>query len=92
MTCLEVQASLPKTPKRRCTGCRIMYDKQSLTRVVLAPNGIFFVDRTGKASGRGAYVCKSAACIANSLKSKGLERSFKRAVPQEIYENLKIEN
>ena len=76
-------------PLRRCVGCREMKDKKQLIRVACGSN-VFIIDNTGKEQGRGAYVCKDAACVARAIKAKGLERSFKRAVPAGIYEELKL--
>ena len=78
---------MSKTPQRRCVGCYEMKDKSSLIRVVSNENGIS-PDETKKAPGRGAYVCNNDACLKKAYKSKGLERSFKRAVPPEIYSQL----
>jgi len=77
-----------KTPQRKCIGCREMKDKSQILRIVCSPEGEFSIDETGKANGRGAYICKNADCLGKAHKSKGLERSLKRAVPQEIYESL----
>jgi hypothetical protein len=49
----------------------------------------FSIDNTGKKPGRGAYVCPSAVCLEKAYKQKGLERSYKQAIPPEIYEALK---
>ena len=46
---------------------------------------------TGKKSGRGAYICPDSKCLDKAIKNKGLERSFKQAVPKEVYENLQRE-
>ncbi|MBE6011250.1 RNase P modulator RnpM [Anaeropeptidivorans aminofermentans] len=80
-----------KLPLRKCTGCQEMKAKKELIRIVKNEEGEFFVDETGKKSGRGAYICKSTECFEKAHKSKGLERSFKSAVPKEIYEKLKTE-
>ena len=80
-----------KIPQRRCVGCREMKDKVRVLRIVCNADGEISIDRSGKAHGRGAYVCQSTGCLDMAIKSKGLERSFKRAVPQEIYETLKTE-
>lgn len=80
-----------KIPLRRCTGCQEMKDKRSLIRIVRNDEGIFNVDKTGKMSGRGAYICANAQCFEKAYKSKGLERSFKSAVPKEVYEKLRVE-
>jgi len=82
---------LRKTPSRKCTGCKEMKDKKQLVRVIRDKDGAFSIDLTGKKSGRGAYICPTAECLEKAVKSKGLERSFKQAVPKEIYENLKRE-
>ncbi len=74
---------------RKCAGCGEMREKKKLLRVVHTPDGEFALDFTGKKSGRGVYVCKSEACLEEAYKKKGLERSLKCAVPQDIYENLR---
>ena len=79
-----------KRPQRRCVGCREMKDKPEVVRVVYNTNGDISIDDTGKAHGRGAYLCRNIHCLQKAQKSKGLERSLKRAVPQEIYDTLTI--
>ena len=49
------------------------------------------LDATGRKNGRGAYVCLSQECLEKAVKSRGLERSLKMAVPAEVYEDLKKE-
>ena len=49
-----------KIPMRMCVGCREMKPKAELMRVVKPQDGDCAIDRTGKAPGRGAYVCESA--------------------------------
>ena len=69
-----------------------MRDKRTLVRVVHnEATKTVTVDLTGKAAGRGAYVCNNADCLAKAAKNKGLEKSFKHAVPKEVYEKLKDE-
>ena len=65
-----------------------MKDKPQILRIVCNADGSISIDETGKAHGRGAYICKNVDCLKKAQKSKGLERSFKRAVPQEIYDTL----
>ncbi len=77
-----------KIPLRKCTGCQEMKDKREMIRIVRSEDGVFSLDRTGKKPGRGAYICPDPACLAKAQKSKGLERSFKTAVPKEVYEEL----
>ena len=53
-----------------------------------------FLDKTKKANGRGAYVCKSKECFEKLKKTRALNRAFKCDIPLEIYEKLgeEIEN
>jgi len=65
-----------------------MIDKAALVRVALDKTGAINIDPTGKMHGRAAYLCTGTGCLQKAQKSKGLERSFKRFVPPEIYEKL----
>lgn len=76
---------------RRCTGCGEMKSKKEMIRVIRTAEGEILLDATGKKNGRGAYLCFSAECLEKAVKSRGLERSLKTPVPQEVYENLKKE-
>lgn len=78
-----------KETLRLCIACREMKDKRTLIRVVKNKDGRIFIDRTGKANGRGAYVCKNTECLEKLKKQKSLNKAFKCAVDNEIYENLK---
>ena len=80
-----------KVPLRKCTGCQEMKNKKELIRIVRNDEGEFLIDFTGKKSGRGAYVCPNSECIEKARKNRGFERSFKSAVPKEVYEELKGE-
>jgi len=80
-----------KIPLRKCTGCQEMKSKKELIRIVRNDEGEFSVDFTGKKAGRGAYICSDIACLEKAQKNKGLERSFKQAVPKEVYESLREE-
>ena len=77
-----------KYPQRMCIVCRQMVDKSQLLRIVKTSDNDFFIDRTGKANGRGAYVCNNAACMGTCLKKKTLNNAFKCNVPTEVYEKL----
>ena len=80
-----------KVPLRKCTGCQQMMEKKELIRVVRQDENQYAIDLTGKMAGRGAYICKNIQCFEKAFKSKGLERSFKSAIPKDIYEKLKSE-
>ena len=74
-----------------CVGCQEMKNKKEMIRVIKTPEGTFMLDATGKKNGRGAYVCPSEECLQLARKNKGLERSFKQAIPAEVYESLEKE-
>ena len=80
-----------KMPVRRCVGCQEMKNKKEMIRVIRTPAGEFELDATGKKNGRGAYLCPSRECLEKAVKSKGLERSFKQAIPPEVYSRLEKE-
>ncbi len=77
-----------KIPMRQCIGCREMKPKRELIRVVRSPEGDVSLDFKGKKPGRGAYVCQDPECLKRAVKSKGLERAFGTAIPDEIYDEL----
>lgn len=78
-------------PVRMCVGCQEMKNKKEMIRVIKTPEGIFMLDATGKKNGRGAYVCPNKECLQFARKNKGLERSFKQAIPADVYESLEKE-
>lgn len=77
-----------KVSLRQCVGCGEMKDKKEMMRVLRSAEGPIFLDMTGRKNGRGAYLCKQIECLAKARKNKGLERSFKQRIPDEIYETL----
>ena len=79
-----------KIPMRQCVGCGEMKAKKELLRVLKTEDGDL-LDATGKKNGRGAYICANTECLKKARKSKGLERSLKVAIPDEVYENLEKE-
>lgn len=74
-----------RVPQRMCGGCREMKTKAELIRVVRSPEGEVFLDPVGKAPGRGAYVCRQAACLKRAVKARAFERAFKVAVRAEVF-------
>ncbi len=73
---------------RMCIVCREQNDKKELLRIVKNKNDEIFVDKTGRANGRGAYVCKTRECYEKMCKQKSLNRAFKCNVPQEVYQKI----
>ncbi len=80
-----------KIPMRQCVGCGEMKSKKEMMRVLKTPESEIVLDVTGKKNGRGAYLCKSGECLLKARKNKGLERSFKMSIPNEVYDNLEKE-
>ena len=80
-----------RIPQRQCVGCNEMKNKKEMIRILKTPEGQFALDTTGRKNGRGAYLCPSVECFQKAVKGKWLERSFKMAIPKEVYEALEKE-
>ena len=70
-------------------GCNEKKPKKELVRIVKNKDGEIFIDRTGKADGRGAYICDSAECLEKVIKSKRLEKVLESQISEEVYNNLR---
>ena len=86
-----MSAEIKKLPTRRCTGCGEHYPKNTLVRILRTPSGEIILDKVGKMSGRGAYICKSASCLKKAKKALRLEKSLSCSIPEEIYARLEEE-
>ena len=75
-------------PCRMCMVCRERKPKSELFRVIKKSSGEIDLDLTGKADGRGAYICKEGNCKEKLLKSKTLNKSYKINVSQEVYDKI----
>ena len=82
-------SAVKKIPMRKCLGCGEMKPKKELVRVIKTPENEILLDKTGRQNGRGAYICNNLDCLNRALKNKGLERSFKTALPADVVESLK---
>ena len=80
-----------KIPMRQCVGCGEMKNKKDMMRVLKTADGAIVLDVTGKKNGRGAYLCMQKECLKLARKNKGLERSFKMSIPNEVYDSLEKE-
>ncbi len=67
-----------RTPKRRCIGCGKRDEKSAFVRIVAGKDGSLFLDLQGKAEGRGAYLCRDAACLEKAKKRHVFSGSFRR--------------
>ena len=79
---------MPKTknvPLRMCIACREMKSKREMTRVVRTAEGEIRLDPTGKAPGRGAYVCGGEECLKKLQTKRLLNRAFSSDVSAAVY-------
>jgi predicted RNA-binding protein YlxR (DUF448 family) len=63
-------------PMRTCAVCREVKPKRSMTRVVRGADGSASIDPTGKAAGRGTYVCDDPACREPQRLAEGIGRAL----------------
>ena len=77
-----------KIPLRQCVGCGEIKSKKEMMRVIKTPEDEIVLDDTGKRNGRGAYICRERSCLQKAQKSRGLERSLKHAISDEVYDKL----
>ncbi len=77
-----------KIPMRQCIGCGEMKPKKEMLRIIKTAEEEILLDTTGRKNGRGAYICPNSECLKKAVKGKGLERSFKMAIPKDVYEML----
>ncbi len=80
-----------KIPMRMCVGCREMKPKAQLLRVVKPAEGEARIDRTGKASGRGAYICPRPECLKKAQKSRALERALDAKIDEAVFSQLEAQ-
>ncbi|WP_297789908.1 RNase P modulator RnpM [uncultured Anaerococcus sp.] len=77
-----------KIPQRKCVVCGELKDKNDLLRIVKNKEEGILIDESGKKNGRGAYICKSEACLKGARQTNKLNRVFKEKVSDELYEEL----
>ncbi len=76
-----------KIPLRQCAVCGAERPKRELLRVVRSPLGEVGVDRTGRASGRGVYLCPTPSCLREGARGRQLSKRLEVEVP----ENVRVE-
>ena len=79
---------MKKIPMRSCVVTLEKCEKKDLLRVVRDNSGNVFVDETGRANGRGAYLKKSKEALTIAIKKKSLARALECDIPQEVYEEI----
>lgn len=80
-----------KIPRRKCIVCNERKEKRELIRIVKNKDNEVFVDKNGKANGRGAYICDTIECLDKAFKTKAFNKAFKSNIANEIYDSLKKE-
>ena len=78
-------------PKRMCVACREMKENRELVRVVKNAAGEIFADFSGKAAGRGAYICNNDECVKRLKKQRLLNKAFSAPVSDEVYRRIEEE-
>lgn len=77
-----------KIPMRRCAGCMVSKPKKELIRIVSEGDGHISLDLTGKANGRGVYLCLDSNCLEKARKKNALSRSLGLRVNPEDLEKV----
>ena len=80
---------MKKVPMRLCVACREMKPKKELIRVVRTPEGEIVADETGRRNGRGAYLCRSEACLNKALKIRALDRALEQPLTEAAVDALR---
>ena len=76
--------SVRHVPSRSCVACRTTRPKRDLLRIVRGPDDVVSIDQTGRAAGRGAYVCRDAACIDRAISTGALGRALATRLPDDV--------
>ncbi len=80
-----------KIPLRMCIACKELKEKKEMLRIVKNADGEISIDFTGKANGRGAYICDNPECVKKLRKQKLLNKVFSCAVDDAVYDAVEEE-
>jgi len=78
-----------RVPVRTCIGCQCKKPKKELIRIIRTPEGKIEIDKTGKKSGRGAYLCGNVKCLDTALRKNHLNRSLKQDIMLQTLDELR---
>lgn len=78
-----------KIPIRTCIGCKGKKTKKEMIRIIRTPDGKIEIDKTGKKSGRGAYLCGNVKCLDIAFRENSLNKSLKQDIPLPILDELR---
>ena len=79
---------MKKIPLRRCVVTKEQLLKSELLRIVKNKENEVFVDLTGKANGRGAYIKKDVNVLKIAKDKKILERALEAHLNEDVYEEI----
>lgn len=79
---------MKKIPLRRCVVTKEQMPKSELLRIVRDKENNVFVDQTGKAGGRGAYIKKDLNVLNTARSKKILEKNLEISIKDELYEKI----
>lgn len=77
-----------KAPVRTCVGCQTSSEKREFVRIVRTPEGHVEIDASGKANGRGAYLCASKDCFTSARLKRRLDHALKTSLREDDYDRL----
>ena len=78
-----------RVPLRTCIRCQCKKPKKELIRIIRTPEGKIEIDKTGKKSGRGAYLCGNVECLDTALRKNHLNRSLKQDITLQVLDELR---
>lgn len=78
-----------KVAKRTCVGCGESSDKRAFVRVLRTSEGHVVIDSSGKASGRGAYLCSKGECFEAARRRRRIDSSLKVVLLDDDYDRLR---
>ena len=76
-------------PQRTCMGCNTKKNKNELLRIVKTNQNEIIIDKTGRAQGRGAYICNNEECLNKVKRNKRLEKSLNTVLSEDIYNSIR---
>ena len=79
---------MKKIPLRRCVVTKEQLPKVELLRIVKNKENEVFIDLTGKANGRGAYIKKDVNVLKTAKDKKILERALETQINEDVYEEI----
>lgn len=79
-----------RVPQRTCIACRLEQGKRTFVRIVRTPEGRVAVDESGRANGRGAYLCREQKCWVKALKGSTISNALKTIPAKEDVEALRV--